>query len=201
MHEHRFLSWSAVSTTAGLRSSSIATHARSSARRRRLRQACATSIAASMLPYLTGCYTYKRVDASPLPQGSEVSLTITDQGRVGLGDRLGTGVLRVNGRVVNPPDSTWVVRVSSVDMLAGGKSHWSGEEVRLPRSYVSEVATRELSQKKTWLAVGIAVGAVVVAIGAATLIGNGYEGSDPEPPPVGQSSRSPVPISSAAPRP
>src|SRR5687767_12105550 len=106
------------------------------------RRTCAAAVAVTLFPFLNGCYTYKRADTSRLPQGTEVSLTITDQGRVGLGDRLGSGLVRVNGRVVNQPDTAWVVQVSSVESLAGGKSNWAGEEVRLPRAYVSDVATR-----------------------------------------------------------
>jgi len=163
----------------------------SSALRRPLRRTCAAAVAALLFPFLNGCYTYQRVATPQLPQGTDVSLTITDQGRVGLGDRMGAGVMRVNGRVVDPSDSAWVVHVSSVEMLAGGKSHWSGEEVRLPRAYVGEVSTREFSRKKTWLAAGITIGAVAATIGAVSLITGGYEGSDPKPPPDGATSRSP----------
>jgi hypothetical protein len=102
-------------------------------------------------------------------------------------------VLRVNGQVVDPGDSTWVVRVSSVETMAGGKSHWAGEEVQLPRSYVSDVATREFSRKKTWLAVGVTVGALALVVGAVSLIGGGFEGSDNPSVPPGQSMRSPSP--------
>ena len=169
--------------------------------RRRLHRACAAAAAMSLVPYLSGCYTYKQAGAAPLPQGTEVSLTITDQGRVGLGERLGSGVARVNGRVANPSDSTWVVRVSSVEMLAGGKSHWSGEEVQLPRAYVGNVSTRHFSRTKTWLAVGITVGAIAATIAAVSLVANGFEGSDTKPPPDGETSRSPSPAPAVTGRP
>ncbi len=198
MHEDRLVIARVVPTDGGSRSSLLAVRAGSSALRRPLRRACATAVAASLFPFLNGCYTYKRVAATQPPQGTEVSLTITDQGRVGLGDRMGSGVRRVNGRVVNPSDSAWVVRVSSVEMLAGGKSHWSGEEVRLPRAYVGEVATREFSRKKTWLAAGITIGALAATIGAVSLIASGYEGSDTKPPPDGATSRSPSPTPAVA---
>jgi hypothetical protein len=165
------------------------------------RRACALAAAMALFPFLNGCYNYKRSVTTAIDPGTEVSLTITDQGRVSLGERFGRGVLRVNGRLVNPADTAWVVQVSSVETITGGKSHWSGEEVRLPRAYVGDVATREFSRQKTWLAVGVAVGAVVVAIAAGSLIGGGVEGTDVKEPPDGQTSRSPVqtPASTAHP--
>lgn len=164
-----------------------------SVRPRRLRQISAAASAACLFPFLTGCYSYTKAVTGAVPPGTDVSLAITDQGRVGLSERIGSGVLRVNGQVVNPADSTWVVRVSSVEMMTGGKSHWAGEEVQLPRSYVSDVATREFSRKKTWLAVGVTVGALALIVGAVSLIGGGFEGSDSPSVPPGQSMRSPVP--------
>jgi hypothetical protein len=164
-----------------------------SARPLQLRRTCAALTAACLFPFFTGCYTYTRSVSGSVAPGTDVSLAITDQGRVGLSERMGSGVLRVNGRVVNPGDSSWVVRVSSVEMVAGGKSHWAGEEVQLPRSYVGDVATREFSRKKTWLAVGVTVGALALTISAVSLIGGGFEGSDTPSAPPGQSMRSPLP--------
>jgi hypothetical protein len=106
---------------------------------------------------------------------------------------MGAGVMRVNGRVVDPSDSAWVVRVSSVETLTGEKTNWSGEEVRLPRAYVGDVGTRELSRKKTWFAAGVAIGAVAATFAAASLIAHGFEGTDATPPRDGATSRSPSP--------
>jgi hypothetical protein len=162
-----------------------------------MRRLGAVAAAVSLLPGLDGCYTYKQSVTTAVQPGADVSLTITDQGRVGLGNRLGRGVLRVNGRVVNSRDSSdsvWVVQVSSVEMLAGQKTHWAGEEVRLPREYVSDVATREFSRGRTWLAVGVTVAAVALAIGTASLVAGGSESDDTKPPPDGQTSRSPASV-------
>jgi hypothetical protein len=157
------------------------------------RRACAAAVTVSLFAFSSGCYTYKRATPTQVRPGTEVSLSITDQGRVGLGDRMGSGVMRVNGSIVDPSDSTWVVRVSSIELLAGGKSHWSGEEIRLPRAYVGDVTTREFSRKKTWLAAGVTIAAVAATVGAVSLIAHGFEGSDESPPRDGQTSRSPLP--------
>ena len=43
------------------------------------RRECAFMSAVVLLPYLTGCYTYRQGVASAVTPGTEVSLTITDQ--------------------------------------------------------------------------------------------------------------------------
>jgi hypothetical protein len=201
MHEDRPVIARAVPTNTGSRSSLVALGTCVGTLRRSLRRACPAAVAVSMFPFLNGCYSYQRVATTQLPPGTDVSLTITDQGRVGLGDRMGAGVMRVNGRVVDPSDSAWVVRVSSVEMLAGGKTNWSGEEVRLPRAYVGEVGTRDLSRKKTLLAAGVAIGAVAATVAAVSLIAHGFEGSDATPPRDGATSRIPSPTPAVVGRP
>jgi hypothetical protein len=201
MHEDRPVMARIFPTETGSRSSLLFAGTCVRTSRRPLRRSCAVALAVSLFPFLNGCYTYNRVAPTQLPHGTDVSLTITDQGRVGLGDRMGTGVMRVNGRVVTPSDSAWVVQVSSVEMLTGGKTHWSGEEVRLPRAYVGEVGTRELSRKKTWLAAGVTIGAVAATVAAVSLIAHGFEGSDATPPRDGATSRSPSPTPAVVGRP
>lgn len=165
------------------------------------RRICAAASAVCLFPLLTGCYTYRQSVSTEIGPGTDVSLTITDEGRVKLAERLGRGVLRVNGRVVAPVDSVWELRVFSVDNIGGGKTHWAGEDVRLSRTVVSDVATREFSRRKTWLAVGITVGAVALLVGAGSLIASGIEGNDTKPPRDGQTTRSPSPMRAAPVRP
>ena len=131
-----------------------------------------------VLPYLTGCYTYRQGVGSGVAPGTDVSLTITDEGRVGLGQRMGAGILRVNGKLVDHPDTSYVVRVSSIDFINAGTSHWSGEEIRMPKDYVGSVSTREFSRNKTWLTVGIVAGALALGIATVALVGSGTEGDD-----------------------
>lgn len=152
------------------------------ARAGRMRRTCAIVTAVVLLPYLTGCYTYRQGVASTVPAGTEVSLTITDQGRVGLGERMGAGILRVNGKLVDEPDTAYVVRVESIDFINAGTTHWAGEEIRMPKDYVGSVSTREFSQSKTWITAGIVVAALALAIGTVAIVGSGTEGDDSKPP-------------------
>lgn len=133
----------------------------------------ALAAAALLLPSATGCYEAHAVSTSVLPAGTQVSLAITDRGRVALGPQMGEGVLRLNGRVADASDSAYVVRVSSVDYVAAPTGHWAGEEVKVPRDYIASVAERRLSRKRSWLMAGIVVGGIVALAAAIKIIGGG----------------------------
>ena len=128
---------------------------------------------AVLLPNVTGCYESLAVRTSVVPVGTEVSLAITDRGRVALGKQLGEGVTRLNGRVADASDSVYVVKVSSVEYVASPIGHWSGEEINVSRDYIASVAERRLSRKRSWLAAGIAVGAIVVVSLGIKIFGGG----------------------------
>ena len=138
-----------------------------------------------LLPSATGCYESHAVRTTVLPAGTQVSLSITDRGRVALGPQLGEGVLRLNGRVAQASDSMYVVRVSSVDYLAAPTGHWTGEEIKVPRDYVASVAERRLSRKRSWVMAGIVVGAIAVVAAGIKIIGGGgvSDGTIPDNPP------------------
>jgi hypothetical protein len=146
------------------------------------------AIVAAMLliPGATGCYSYRMVaGSSGIAPGTYVSLSITDRGRVGLNERMGSGVLRLNGTLRDASDSVYVVNVESVDYLGSGKSHWSGESVRIPNEYVGSVSTRTMSKKRSWLVAGLVVGAIALIATTVSIIASGLsddggkDGGDP----------------------
>jgi hypothetical protein len=138
-----------------------------------------------LLPNVTGCYESLAVRSSVVPAGTEVSLAITDRGRVALGKQLGEGVTRLNGRVAQASDSLYVVKVSSVEYVAAPIGHWSGEEINVSRDYIASVAERRLSRKRSWLMAGIVVGAIAVVALGVKIIGGGSvsDGHIPDNPP------------------
>ena len=138
-----------------------------------------------LLPNVTGCYESMAVRTSVVPAGTEVSLAITDRGRVALGPQMGEGVLRLNGRVADASDSAYVVKVSSVDYVASPTGHWAGEEIKVPHDYIASVSERRLSRKRSWLMAAVVVGAVVAVSVAIKIIGGGSvsDGTIPENPP------------------
>ncbi|MEW5919338.1 MAG: hypothetical protein AB1762_23255 [Gemmatimonadota bacterium] len=129
---------------------------------------------------VAGCYSYAPVRPGVVPEsGDPVALQITDAGRMSLGDRLGYGVLRVEGRLTNAsPD--YAVNVQRVEFISAPPSRWNGELVRIDRALVGSVWQRKFSRGRTVLAVGAVATAVIAAFVGADLAGF-FEGSSSPP--------------------
>lgn len=137
----------------------------------------------AVLPLVQGCYTYVPVEApvSP-PVGERVAFEITDQGRASLADRLGPGVLRVDGTLTRADSSEYQVRVWGLSQFGMGRVLWSGEVVEINRDFVSGVQLRQLSRTRTYLTVGaVAVGLYAFAQSQA-LLGGGRDVDEPDNP-------------------
>lgn len=147
------------------------------------RRARAILAALLLLPQATGCYTYAPLWNGSPAAGSEISLGLSDRGRVALAGPLGPGAQRVTGRLVGATDSAYVIRVSEVAYVGGVPSaKWNGEEVSVSKDFVAGMAERRLSKSRSWIATGI----VVAALGlATTIVIKGVAGPAPDTKPVG----------------
>lgn len=132
---------------------------------------------------LQGCYNYAPLDSGVAPVGETVEMQISDRGRVELGERLGRGVSKIEGRVTGAEGDIYMLNVFGVSYLSGDHSKWSGEAMRLDRSFVDRVATRHLSRGRTWAAVGVTAVAVGVLIATQGLAGFAFDKRQPDPPP------------------
>jgi hypothetical protein len=111
-----------------------------------------------VLPAALGCYQYTPLETSTGVQaGEHVAVEITDRGRVELSDRLGSGVLRLEGTLTRADSVDMVMNVWRVAQIGGTTSRWSGESVRFRREYASSVQMRTLNRPKTYLFAGAAV--------------------------------------------
>lgn len=125
-----------------------------------------------LAPHLVGCYHHVPVANSATPIGTTISVGVTDRGRAGLSDLLGSGVQRISGRVVESTDSVLVLSVTSAEYFNQPlPARWAGERVELSRDFVSDIRERRLSRSRTWIIAGIvaalAVAASVIVIGGA----------------------------------
>ena len=132
------------------------------------------------LALLSACYTYVPVERPTPAVGEAVSLEISDQGRVALAERLGPGVLRIEGRVLGAEGEQLLISVGRIVQVNGQVNLWSGESMRLDRSLVGRTQTRRLDQKRTWLAAAASVVAVVLLVTIADL-GGFFDGGDDPP--------------------
>ena len=137
-------------------------------------------IGLASLAFVSGCYTYVPVESPAPAVGEAVALEITDQGRVALADRLGPGVLRIEGRVLGTEGEQMLISVGRIVQVNGQVNLWSGESMRLDRSLVGRTQTRRIDQKRTWLAAAVSVAAVAALVAIADL-GGFFDGGDAPP--------------------
>jgi hypothetical protein len=131
-----------------------------------------------LLPQLTGCFQSVPATTATVPTGAEVTVGITDRGRVALGESVGLGVRRMSGQVLESTDTTLVLAVNTVEYIdLGIPVRWPGTPVQISRDHVTEIQARQFSRTRTWLAVGLVAAAAV----AATAIGLIASGGDPGP--------------------
>ena len=129
----------------------------------------------------SACYKSVPLETSTPPVGETVSFIISDQGRVGLTERMGPGLARIDGRMLGTEGDQYVVSVFRTAEIGGSTSTWSGEEMRLNRNFVARLEGRQLSKTRTWLAAGAATSVVVAFIVTRGLTGV-FGGDDDDPP-------------------
>ena len=137
-----------------------------------------------LLPNTVGCYTTRYVPEGIVQPEMRVSLSITDRGRVAIADSLGTGVLKVNGRLLSATDSQYVVSVSDLDLMNGRTARWNGETVGIDRQHVGGVGQRTLSRSRTGAVVAGVIAAIVL-IAVQSITGFIGGGSNTKTPPDG----------------
>jgi hypothetical protein len=134
-----------------------------------------TAITVGVLHVCTACYSYAPVETTPSP-GAQVALEVTDEGRVALRDKIGPGVVRLEGTLAGVEGDDLLVDAQAVRQVRGYIADLGGVRVRLPRQYVTHIDERRLSRTKTLLVAGGIVGAI-----AALFITNGFGGKGTPP--------------------
>jgi hypothetical protein len=144
---------------------------------------------------VAACHTYIPVESSTPPVGETFAFLISDRGRIGLADRLGPGVARIEGRMTGTEGNEYLISVRSVALLNGTTDSWSGETMRLDRDFVDRLQRKELSKTRSWLLAGAVAGGVAVLIaskGLTEVFGQDEREPPKEPPPeqrIGRRSR------------
>ncbi len=143
-----------------------------------------------VIPVAVGCYTYTPLDTSVgITPGEHVAVEINDRGRAELSDRIGTGVMRLEGYVTRTDSADMTMNVWRVAQIGGATSRWSGESVRFRREFVAGVHQRSLNRPRTWLVVGLVGAGLYYLASSTSLFGDFIGGLDPPPDPPPTSSR------------
>lgn len=136
------------------------------------------AVAVGVLHLCTACYSYAPVRSTPQP-GAQVALEVTDEGRVALKEKIGPGVVRLEGTLAGVEGDELLVDADAARQVRGYVSDLGGVRVRLPQKYVTRMDERRLSRSRTLLVVGGFV--AIVAAFFATKISGKNTPSDQEP--------------------
>lgn len=128
---------------------------------------------------MVACQVYTPVVVSPATAGTEVRVTLSDQGTASLGNSLGYGAKFVEGRLTTLTDSTVGVAVTQVTRISGIDETWKGEAVTVPRSGITTIERRETSVTRSLLVAGAVVGGALLAARAGTGSQVGSPGGGP----------------------
>lgn len=113
---------------------------------------------------LAGCYTLEPArQLTALTPGTVIALDLNDRGRAALGGSIGPEVGQIEGRFVSMDTSEYVLQVTGIRFLRGGKQGWTGEVVRVKSDYVSSRYERRFSAVRSVLLGAVAVGAIAAA--------------------------------------
>ncbi|WP_291164548.1 hypothetical protein [Gemmatimonas sp. UBA7669] len=106
------------------------------------------------------------MQSAPPPESSPVvALMIGDRGRTLIGERVGSLVEQIEGRIVRRDSMQITMQVHKVIDVRGNHSTWTGEQVVIPNEAVMGYRARKLSKFKTALLVGAGVVALVLTLG------------------------------------
>ena len=120
---------------------------------------------AFLLGVSSGCYAYPPVVTTPSP-GVELRLDLNDRGRIALGTMIGPSAMNVEGVLKSPPDTAYVLGVTSVTYVRGYANKWNGEPLTVSKEFVANTTQRTFSKSRTWLTVAAAAaGVAAVALG------------------------------------
>jgi len=133
---------------------------------------------------VTGCYTYVPPTTAPFA-GSEVSVVLTDRGRVALGERVGPEMDQLRGRLLSSTDSTVVVSMRESVTLRGVSAKWTDEVLTLSREHFGSIRIRTLSRGRTSaVAGGAGAAAVLLVVNGVVNTGGSKVDQEPSKPPL-----------------
>jgi len=134
-----------------------------------------------VLHLLTACYAYVPVRAPAV--GAQLALEVNDEGRVALGQALGPGVVRVEGRLAAMEGDAYVLLASSVTQLRSMAMPLEGLRVRVSQGHVVRLEERQLSRTRTWMTIGVAVAVVASFFLSKGVFGRSTPPEEPGGPP------------------
>jgi hypothetical protein len=136
-----------------------------------------------LLLLAAGCYRQLPLE-TPLPQPEQrIVAQVTDTGVLAMSNALGPGAQEIEGIVVGADNSTWDLKMLRVDYRGGTSVVWNREQVRFPRSALSQATERRFSSGRSWLMAAVVTSTALLAARFLGVIGGGEDNKPPPPPP------------------
>jgi hypothetical protein len=126
---------------------------------------------------ISACHSYLPIEGAPAP-GRRVAIELTDAGTSELARYVGPRVGAIEGELVGASDSTLALSVIVTRQHNGIESFWNGEQVLVPRAYVSHLSERQLSPTRTVL---FASGFTALLAALAVAFSGGFNGGGHAP--------------------
>src|SRR5438876_10406462 len=131
---------------------------------------------------LAACLTQTPLTSStPSPQPRIVAM-VTDTGVFAMGNAIGSGATEVEGIVAGADATSWDLRLLRVDYRNGQSVAWNREQVRFPRSALSQATERRFSKGRSWIMAGLLTSTAFLAGRFLGVFGGG-DNTDNQPPP------------------
>ncbi len=147
-----------------------------------LRRRAIVCVLAASLMLQQACYTSVPVaGASTMPAGL-VTIQVNERGRLLVGNKLGSLVDKVVGRIVRADSVNIEVAVETAEDVRGSMARWGGERFTIPREGIGTMAEKKVSRWRTALLLGGVVVGIVVAL--LTINGSSFGGNGTTDPPV-----------------
>jgi hypothetical protein len=139
--------------------------------------------AIAFLPVLAACYSYTPITTLQPAPGTNLSLVLSDEGRMQSVRQVGPYAMRIEGELLQATPDDLVLAVSDVVDIRGARSKWTREPVSLPRSYVMTTYQKQFSRSRTTLLAAAVAGGIVAIIASRNLLGFGGSGNTGTIPP------------------
>lgn len=140
-------------------------------------------VAVITLSATMACYTGVPLDSFPPPQGTDLTLVLTDAGARDLAAVVGPKVTGIQGRYLKQSGDSLYLGISAITQQGGNEQYWEGERVGVPRLSIATIRERQLSVGKSVL---ITLGVLAVLVGIRSIAALGNPGSNTHVPPVSQ---------------
>ena len=162
----------------------LARHASPCVRRRAaIANRAVSALCGFALAMQIGCYSLLPVQSSPPAIAEEVGIVVNDRGRILLGDRIGSSVDRIDGKVISRQGGSITMDVYRVTDLRGNSATWTGERVSIPEEAVMGYRARKFSKFKTLILVGAITLAIMTTLARSlNIFGDPASLPTPEPP-------------------